>query len=131
VYDIVVPDERDAPVVVELVRDGAPFFTWTVDQGVVTAPPGVVGLPLLAGFWTQAAQRFDGDELEAALVLARTYPIARGRAYDAEAWAGQAASRNTSLRDRCFAYATSRSSLGEFRGAYVRDFSDGIPPNEP
>ena len=130
-YDVVVPDERDAPVVVELSRDHSPLLSWTVRRGVVISPLELAGLPLLKGFWARAAEHFAGDELEAALVLARTYMIAVGRAYDAESWAGQPPSRNAALRDRCYGYASSHGDRGEFRGGYVRDFSEGIPPSEP
>jgi len=130
-YDIIVPDEYEAPVLVEVARDGAALLAWTVRDGMVIAPSDVAGLPLLGGFQARASKRFAGDVFEAALVLARTYLIAVGRAYDAEAWASQPSSRNDALRNRCYGYSSAHGDRGEFRAAYVRDFSAGIPLDEP
>jgi hypothetical protein len=126
-YDVVVPDECNASVLVEVARDGAAMLTWTVRDGSVVAPAELAGLPLLGGFWARAAEHFAGDALEAALVLARTYLIAVGRAYDSEAWAGQPSSRNDALSNRCYGYSSAHGDRGEFRAGYVRDFSGGIP----
>jgi hypothetical protein len=128
-YEACVPDEQGgASVVAELRRNGEVVHRWNIDHGLVTAPANVQGLPLLKGFWANASARFDRDDLEAAMVLARAYLIAIGRAYDTQAWAGRSVKDNTPLRDRCYAYSSDRLDAGYFLAGHVRDFSDQIPP---
>jgi len=129
VYEAIVPDERDGPVLVEVRRDGRSIHAWTVRRGFVISPGEVAGLPLLRGFLAKGGGLLSGDALEAALVLARTYLVSLGRPYDTEAWAGRPTSLNAPLRDRCYAYATYHSDAGRFMSGYIRDFDGG--PRDP
>jgi hypothetical protein len=126
VYEAYVPDERAGPVVVEVLCDGNPVHQWTVSRGIVISPRGVANLSLLKGFWVRASELLDGDALEAALVLSRTYLIAIGRAYDTQAWAGRPVADNVPLRDKCYAYSSQHGDAGRFVGGNVRDFQDRI-----
>ena len=123
VYEAVVPDEQDEPVTAEVRRDGHCVHAWTVRRGIVSLPNEVADLPLLGGFLAKASSLFSGDELEAALVLARAYLISLGRPYDTEAWAGRPTSQNIPLRDRCYAYASSHGDAGRFMAGHVRDIT--------
>lgn len=123
IYEAIVPDELNEPVTAEVYRDGLRVHAWTVRRGVVTSSGAAANLPLLGGFLAKACSVFSGDDLEAALVLARTYLISLGRPYDTEAWAGYPISQNKPLRDRCFAYATSHGDAGRFRAGHVRDLN--------
>lgn len=125
VYEAIVPDERDGPVLVEVHRDGKIIHAWTVGRGIVTSPGEVAGLPLLRGFLAKSCGLFSGDALEAALVLARTYLVSLGRPYDTEAWAGKPTSLHAPLRDRCYAYAASHCDAGRFMAGYIRDSNRG------
>lgn len=130
VYEAHVPDERDAPIAVELHSDGRLLFEWTVSHGIVTGPAEVACLPLLKGFWSRASEMLAGDALEAAIVMARTYLIAVGRAYDTQAWAGRSVVDNVPLRDKCYAYSSEHGATGRFLGDNVRDFTARISPGE-
>jgi hypothetical protein len=125
-YEAIVPDELATPVVCELWRDGTRLLAWTVRHGLVIAPAAVNGLSLLAGFLKAASARFQGDALEAALVLARTYLISIGRPYDSQAWAGRLTSGNVALRNRCYGYAAVHGDSGRFRDGYIVEVPSGL-----
>lgn len=127
VYEAIVPDELDEPVTIEVLMNGQRVHAWQSLESTVRGPGEFVGRPLCKGFVTWAGQRFAGDELEAAMVLAHTYLISRGREYETEAFTGQPITRNPLLNDVCFAYAAERRDQALFLPGNTRDFSTGIP----
>jgi hypothetical protein len=126
VYDAVVPDETDAPVIVELARNNIPIHTWKVFQGNIIEPAAINGRPLLQGFAAWAAQVFAGDELEAAMVLSKTCLIARGRTVRSEAWKDDPLTRNSVMAGACYSYTPERMANGVFLGNNERDFSERL-----
>lgn len=127
-YEALVPDETDRPVSAEAIVDGERALAWLVHRGEIVDGPHR-GSPVTAGFVRWAEQAFAGRALAAALVLARTCMVARGRAYDAEAWAGSSTSLNAPQRGRCFAYSGAAFDTGLFRAGYTRDVSAAVAPS--
>lgn len=120
-YEAVAPDELDAPVTIEVRRNGAPVHTWEARDGCITAPAALAGRPLRAGFAAWAPQHFGADDLEAATVLARTYMIAIGRRYLTDALEGRPISLNRVLAGACYSYAPERIAEGVYRSDNVRE----------
>lgn len=129
-YETLVPDETDAPVDIEVRRDGSVVHAWRVHAGVILAPAELAGRPLGPGFTAWSTASLAGDALEAAQVLSRTWFISRGREFDLSGWAGQPVSRYTELADRCYSYAAERAAEGVFLAGATRDFSKGIPGDD-
>lgn len=127
-YEAIVPDETDQPVDVQASACGEPVIRWRIRRGLIVDGPHR-GAPVRAGFLRWAERAFAGCSLAAALVLARTYLVARGRAYDAEAWAGRSTRLNEPQRGRCFAYSGAALERGVFRSGYTRDVSAGVAPS--
>lgn len=127
VYEAVVPDELDEPVTLEARMDGRVVHAWKALEGTIRGPAEFADRPLCNGFVAWAGRRFAGDELEAAMVLAHTYLISRGREYDTEAFTGQPITRNPLLNGVCYAYAAERRETALFISGNTRDFSTGIP----
>ncbi len=127
VYEAVVPDELDEPVLIEALMNGRRVHAWKALESTIREPAEFAGRPLCNGFAAWASRRFAGDELEAAMVLAHTYLISRGREYETEAFTGLPISRNLLLNGVCYAYAAERRETALFISGNTRDFSSGIP----
>jgi hypothetical protein len=68
-FDIAVPDLVDGTSWAEILVNGERVHRWQIDHERVLHPASLGGPSLHAGFGRWAAQRFDGDALEAAHVL--------------------------------------------------------------
>jgi len=123
VYDATVPDQTGVPVQACLHRDGEPAHQWTLLDQTIVEPAALAGQPVLEGFRAWASTRFDGEELEAALILAKTCFVARGRAHRIEDWAGRSLADYGEATGVCYAYAPERIGSGTIHGTNVRDFS--------
>jgi hypothetical protein len=126
-YDAIVPDSGDAPVTVEVWRDGKPVHVWQVKDEQIVAPGELAGRPLLFGFMAWAARRFHGDELEAASVLSKTWLISVGRRYQTGASAGMPVRMQTELLGLCHSYSPPQLDTAIFLAGNERDYSLGIP----
>jgi hypothetical protein len=115
-YEARVPDGRDEPVPLTVLRDGAVVLQWVGRDGVLLDPPRLAGLSLRQGFGRWAAEKLDAETHEAATILARTVLIARGREFDVRAWAGRPIGPRRGPVDVCYAYSAARSETGEFLG---------------
>lgn len=116
IYEATVPDETSNPVELEVCRNGAPVHVWSVQDGRIIAPAHLDGRTLDKGFGGWARDTFDDDQLEAATVLARTWLIAIGRHYRTAEAAGQPASINPQMFDRCYAYSMPQRAKAVFTG---------------
>ena len=103
-YDVEVPDEHPDPVWSSVRRDGVDVHRWQTYEGGILGPEAYAGLPLRAGLRQWAMQRFDGDALEAAFVLANGYIVSYARRYDTEAWAGEQAGGHAHMIGKCHSY---------------------------
>ena len=120
-YDVVVPDETDRPVDVSVALNGRLVHQWRAFDGAITAPVALAGLPLCSGFAAWATRRFEGDDLEAATALGRTYFISRGRRYELSSWAGQSVNGINARDDVCFTYTLQQRQHGRLLGTNARN----------
>ena len=125
-YEAIVPDPGDAPVTIEVRRDGQLVHSWSAQAGQIVAPAEFAGRTLRQGFAAWASGAFAGDEFEAALVLARTVFVSYGRRWNMAAWAGLTARRTSRDTDLCYAYSKQRADTTVFLGTNVRDEGGAI-----
>jgi hypothetical protein len=118
-YDAIVPDETEAPVEVSIRRDGQLVHCWLVSDGTILEPPHLRGRTLERGFARWAAETYQGDDLDAATILARTWLIAIGRRFLTTSAAGQTIAQNVEMIGRCFAYTRSVAEMAKFRSDNV------------
>ncbi len=127
-YDIEVPDEHPAPVWASIRRDGAEVHRWQTFNGNIVGPPELAGLTMNSGIARWAAERFDGDALEAALVFANAYLVSFSRRYDVNAYAGQRAAAYGEMSGKCYGYQPEIASQG---GIYFANAIDTSAPDTP
>ncbi len=123
-YDVTVPDEHPGPVWTTLQRDGETLFRWRTYQARILEPLELADKPLLRGFSRWAMTRFEGDELEAALVLHKGYFVSRARAWDVEAGADKPVVHHTMMRDACHSYSEPQMSIAIRQRGTTIDTSD-------
>jgi hypothetical protein len=126
VYDAAVPDEVDHPVAVTVACNGELIHCWLVREHRIVEPTRFAGNPVLGGFARWANAAFEGDALEAAMVLARTCFIATGAAYLTETWTGLPLRLNEGMAGVCHAYAPETLGSSWFIGGGRRDFTNGV-----
>jgi hypothetical protein len=120
-YEATVPDETSDSVEIDIRRNGEIVHKWRIRDGHIQEPEPLKGKTLDRGFAAWAREAYDGDNFEAATILSRTWLIAVGRRYlNAEA-AGQPASINPEMFDRCFAYSLPQRAQAVFTGEIERD----------
>ncbi|HLS80880.1 MAG TPA: DUF2889 domain-containing protein [Steroidobacter sp.] len=118
-YDIEVPDEHPGPVWSVVRRDGLEVHRWRTCNNRIVEPDAFAGLPMQKGFARWAAERFDGDDLEAAFVLSNAYLVSHARRFDVGAWAGEQAVAHDSMVGKCYGYQPAVVK----RGVYVANAS--------
>jgi len=127
-YDIEVPDEHPDPVWSTLRRDGIEVHRWQTFGGRVVGPEGFAGLPLLQGFARWAAERFEGEALEAAFVLQNGYFVSFSRRYDTASWMGQSATSHRHMIGKCYSYQADVAPTGVYYGDNTRDTTSPDTP---
>jgi len=103
-YDVAIPDEHPDPVWSSVRRDGVEAHRWRTFGAKIVGPDAFAGLPLREGFARWAAERFQGDDLEAAFVLGNAYIVSFARRFDTEAWAGERAGAHGAMIGKCYSY---------------------------
>lgn len=123
-YDVVIPDETDAPTDACVYIDDRLALQWGLWQWDIKYPEQFVGKPMHRGFaqWVNATLK--GEEKEAAFILQKGYLVAQARRYDMDRTAGDRAIHDTAMQGVCYSY-----SPGVVEHAYrlkrtVRDFTD-------
>lgn len=125
VYDAIVPDETDGPVSISIRHDDRVVHRWLVREGIILEPYALLGRTLDKGFAAWARDAFcQGDDLETAMVLARTWLIAIGRRYLKEGSAGRLITGNDALHGRCFAYRLPETAKATYTAGLSRSSSD-------
>ena len=64
VYRIEIPDEVEGVTEARLDRDHGRVLTWSLQDGVITAPARYAGQRVLGGFTSWAVANLSGEELE-------------------------------------------------------------------
>lgn len=128
-WAIAIPDETDAPVEIEITRDGVPFHRWTVRHHRITAPAALRGLPLMRGFMAWARDTFSADALLAAIMLQRGLFVARGRRHLVDAGTQPVpVAVAEGMAGTCWSYSGERRAYATCSLGYVEDFTDGVRP---
>ena len=120
-YDVEVPDEHPDPVWSSVRRDGVEVHRWRTFGARIVGPDAFAGLPMREGLARWAAERFLGDELEAAFVLANAYVVSFARRFDTEAWAGEPAVDHSYMAGKCFSYQPEMVQRGTYLANATRD----------
>ncbi|MBP6104987.1 MAG: DUF2889 domain-containing protein [Steroidobacteraceae bacterium] len=126
-YDVEVPDEHPAPVWSSVRRDGVEIHRWRTFEGSIVGPEAVAGLPLRGGIARWAVERFEGDALEAAFVLANAYVVSFSRRYEVNAWAGQRAAADGHISGKCYGYQPGIVSQGIYFANTIETTSPDTP----
>ncbi|WP_242127945.1 DUF2889 domain-containing protein [Sphingobium sp. Sx8-8] len=127
-YQIRVEDDNDSPFQIEIAKDGKSIHQWLVSGTTIIAPEPLADLPLMRGFMTRARTHFQGDELEAAIMLQRGIWVARGRRHIVDA-APVPLTFYEDMEDACYSYAGERRRTATSHVGYVRDVTDRVRPH--
>lgn len=130
-WEVAIPDQVDAPVWIEIARDGIVMHRWQIANHRIVAPPALAGRPLMKGFMAWARTAFDGEALLAATMLQRGLFVARGREYIVDQGDPMSLARADGMAGMCWSYAGSRLENAMGSLGYVRDFTRGIAPETP
>lgn len=131
VWEIAIPDQIDAPVWIEVARDGTAMHRWQVANHQIVAPPALAGRPMMKGFMAWARAAFDGEALLAATMVQRGLFVARGREHIVDQGDPMALARADGMAGMCWSYAGSRLEHAVGSLGYVRDFTRGVTPETP
>ena len=117
VYDVLVSDPVAGERLLELRRDGAPLLHWRERDGVLAAPAGAAGQPLMAlRDWIAA---LPAEQQEPARVLQWAGLVAHGRTIPLDQQ-----SRAVQMPANCYTFQPERAAVAR-RVGLLRDFSDG------
>jgi hypothetical protein len=130
-WEIAVPDQIEEPVWIEITRDGALMHRWQVESRRIVAPPPLAGRPLMKGFMAWARPAFDEDELLGATMLQRGVFVARGRERVVDQGAPTPLVHAQGMAGKCWSYSGSRLENATGTLNYVRDFTNGVTPENP
>ncbi len=126
VFDIEMPDELDAPVWLEVRRDGATVLRWQIRQWQISAPAELAGRPLHSGFSRWLADEFGDDQtlLELAWLAQKGYLVAQARIYDINALGGTRRFVGGDVLGICHTY--SEDNIGDAVHTFnsFKDFSE-------
>ncbi len=131
VWDIEIPDQRDAPVWISIARDGAIQHRWRMTDRTIIAPADLAGKPLMQGFARWAETVFTDEALIAATMLQRGIFVARGREHIIDQAPPVPLAQATSMEGMCWAYSGERFATAHGTLGYVRDFTDGVAMDDP
>lgn len=122
-YDVTVSDPVDGRRVAELVRNGAPMFSWSQENDLFVEPSDLVGLRLNElGEWIST---LDGDRREGARILRWATIMAYGRAMDIP----EGLSATTFPGGACFTFQPGQARDAIRRPDVPRDLSvEGAAP---
>ncbi|QCP50350.1 DUF2889 domain-containing protein [Trinickia violacea] len=122
-YLMEMPDDNAECRPSTLHRDGDVVLQWRLENSTVLDPEPFAGRHLFRGFTSWAAENFEGDDLEAILVLQKGCFVAQSRRYVLESGPLSAAEQqhNTGL---CFGYGHERIAIAVRLEGTRRDFTD-------
>jgi hypothetical protein len=123
-YVAEIPDQIDQPVEIIIMCNGQTIHNWTVDQDTILEPACLAGFPTLRGFTKWAPEKFEGESLEAAIILSRACFISKVRPYAPQEAEGMPLTDNVGLVGACHAYSERHIENGRFIGEPSR-----LPPH--
>jgi hypothetical protein len=124
-YDAEIPfgSVAGAPTRVELLRDGVPALTWTLQGRGITDPPAYADAPWHGGFFRWADANLSLEEAEAAIVLRRACEIGMGRGMDLDA-IERAEELGDFMIGVCYSMQPEAIATATRHKGTIRDFSD-------
>lgn len=125
-YDVVIPDETDAPVVAQVLRDGETLLRWHVSNGEILEFGADAPIPIMRGFTGWAVANLDDDMLAAALLLQRAYLVSGARKWIVDRQPNLPITAMPELFGACYAYQPDRLEAGVQSIGNVIDVSDGF-----
>lgn len=125
-WEIAIPDQVDAPVWIEIARDGATVHRWQVANHQIVAPSMLAGRPMMKGFMAWARATFDDEALLAATMLQRGLFVARGREHVVDQGEPMPLARAEGMAGMCWSYSGERFEYAMGALGYVRDFTAGV-----
>lgn len=133
-WEIAVPDQIEAPVWIEVARDGVVVHRWQIADHQIVAPSWLAGRPMMKGFMAWARTAFDDDALLAATMLQRGLFVARGREHIVDQGEPMPLVRAEGMAGMCWSYSSERLEHAMGVLGYVRDFttsvtSEKLPPH--
>lgn len=123
-YDATFSDPVDGQRRAELRCDGELVLAWTLEDGVITAPPEHAGRRPM-DFRSRTLAGAPSEEAEAILILRRTVAAGAARGLDIDAFPNAAAANRGAA---CFVFSTGRPETALRMYGSVRDFPETDPP---
>ena len=123
-YDVAVTDEINGLSQLRVYLDGELVHDWRARGMELLGPGRLAGCTLFRGFATWASKRFEGDELESALVLQRGNFVAQARRKDPH---GSDSGQSAKAHGRgavCYSYSPGNVERATHPPDSVRDFTD-------
>ena len=122
-YLMEMPDDSAEARPTTLRRDGEVVLQWRLENSMILEPEPFAGRHLFRGFTSWAVQHFEGDELEALLVLQKGCFVAQSRRYELPNGPLTEAEqqRNAGL---CYGFDPKRISVAARLNGTRRDFTD-------
>lgn len=122
-YLMEMPDDSAEARATTLRRDGEVVLRWRLERSTILDPDPFSGRHLFRGFTSWAVQHFEGDELEALLVLQKGCFVAQSRRYDLPGGflTETEQQRNAGL---CYGFDPKRIAVAVRLDGSRRDFAD-------
>lgn len=122
-YLMEVPDDSDQGRPATLRRDGCVALQWRLDDSTVLDPSPFAGRHLFRGFTSWAVANFQGDDLEAILVLQKACFVAQSRRFELPS--GPLAEAEQQINAGvCYGYGHERVAQAVRLEGTRRDFTD-------
>ncbi|WP_176594680.1 DUF2889 domain-containing protein [Sphingobium sp. EM0848] len=126
IYDIIIPDESDLPIVAEVLLNGRPLLSWRLSKGAVIEFDPKAPIPIMKGFTSWATRHLQGEELDAAFLLQRAYLVSTARHWIVDQSPDLPITSMPELLGACYAYQPERVSEGVQAINTVIDLSAGF-----
>lgn len=125
-YDVIIPDEVDAPTSLTVLRDGEAVLDWQVREWKLTGPDALAGKTLHAGFsnWLNAHAQGDEEQVEYGQIAQKGYLVSHARRYDADLVANQPIKVLPGMDGICHSYTRGRIETARHTASSFRDFTD-------
>jgi len=123
-YHAIVEDERDGIVQARVTIDNGVALQWNLKNNVIQNEGKYYGVSPHTGFMRWAMQQLHGDELEAAITLAKSVFVAFSRRVDTEHVAGTGLVKGIMPKDICYTYRSPVMERATHLHNTVIDYSD-------
>lgn len=124
-YHAMVRDENDDGITIASISiDDKPVIKWHMKQNIVQDDNQYKGVNVHSGFTRWATNHLSGDELEAAIVLAKANFISMARRVDTDKVAGTQLVNGIMPKDTCYTYRSPVMETAFHLENTMRDYSN-------